>query len=95
MVQSMLYSGFDKIVKIFTLMFRELIDQIIKKLDTIPIAVKNNKIDSLGGSRANKIDKIPAQSKNYKKFAKARYLKQPTFLSSASNGILCIKDYSD
>lgn len=42
----------------------KLINWIIKELDLIVIAVKNNKVSSLSDNKANKTDEILAKSKN-------------------------------
>lgn len=63
----------------------------------------NDKINSGGdnASKANKVDKISAKSKNIRKLskirksAKVRCLEQPIFLKSKASSIFFMKDNSD
>lgn len=42
-------------------MLRKLVNQIIRNLDLGAIAVRNDKISSLDGGKADKTDKLPAK----------------------------------
>lgn len=53
------------------------INCIIKKLDPIAIAVKNDEIGSFGSGKANKTDEILVKSKNIKYLSKAKNLQKP------------------
>lgn len=50
---------------------------IIKELDLIIIAVKNDKICSLSGGKADKMDEILARFENIRNLLKAKNLQKP------------------
>lgn len=58
--------------------------------------VNDNKIiKAASSSKANKIAKILAISKNIKKLSKGKYLKQLDFLTSKANSLFFIKNSSN
>lgn len=70
---STVYSGFDKIARPLTFIFKTSIStKSLKKFPT-SVAVKKDKIESSSGnSRTNEIDKISAKSENIKNLLKAK-----------------------
>lgn len=93
----MLYLVFDKIAKPLILIFQQLINSIIIKLNYNNNCVLDNEVDRNIDNKVYKIDKILAESKFVKivigqKICKTKHLQQLIFQSSKASNIFFIKD---